>query len=148
MNLSKIRALTRWLMHRVPPPEGRAGHWSEVSLLLTDDEGMIPLNEAYFDKSTPTDVISLHYAPMPGEDGWSGEVVVNVERAMQEGQRRGSVTHELALYIAHGCQHLGGASDHTPLLRARMRRKELGWLTEAQARGHLANLLREESIPV
>ena len=37
---------------------------------------------------------------------------------------------ELALYLAHGCDHLTGADDATPAGRARMRRRELGWLRE------------------
>jgi rRNA maturation RNase YbeY len=117
-------------------------------VVLLDDAGMAPANTSFFGTSYATDVISAHYEPMPGETGWTGEILVNAERALVEGSRRGSVAHELALYIAHGCQHLGGAADSTPMLRARMRRTELRWLREAHARGYLSELIKKDALPV
>jgi ssRNA-specific RNase YbeY (16S rRNA maturation enzyme) len=64
-------------------------------------------------------------------------VFVNAERARAEGLRRGGVADELALYIAHGCDHLAGASDRTPAGRARMRRREQAWLAEARRLGYV-----------
>lgn len=107
-------------------PERR---WDEISIAILDDEGIAPVNIRYFDRARPTDVISLAYPPVIDGDGWVGEVVVNAERALQEGRRRpGGWRRELALYIAHGCDHLSGADDSTPPLRRKMRRRELAWL--------------------
>jgi ssRNA-specific RNase YbeY (16S rRNA maturation enzyme) len=39
---------------------------------------------------------------------------------------------ELALYIAHGFDHLSGADDDTPARRAAMRRTEMRWLAGLQ----------------
>lgn len=106
--------------------------WSELSLVLTDDSGITELNQTYFNKSHPTDVISFCYPPMPGGDaGYTGEVIVNVQRAAEVGPEHEGSSNELALYIAHGCHHLTGASDHTPALRDAMRRQELVWLESA-----------------
>lgn len=111
-------------------PDGQ--QWGMVSLTLTDDSGMAAANRAYFGKNLPTDVISCAYAPLPGEDGlFTGEVIVNVQRALEEGRRRGGVDAELALYIAHRCQHLAGRDDLTPAGRAAMRRCEKAWLQRA-----------------
>ncbi len=103
--------------------------WDEVSIAILDDEGITPVNIQYFDRAKPTDVISLAYHPVIPTEGWVGEIIVNAERALQEGGRRkGGWRKELALYIAHGCDHLSGAADSTPELRRKMRRRELAWL--------------------
>jgi len=46
-------------------------------------------------------------------------------------RRAGGPDRELALYLAHGCDHLAGADDATPRQRAAMRRRELRWLRAA-----------------
>jgi len=114
--------------------------WAEVVLTLTDDDGITPVNAAFFSRPRATDVISATYRPMPGERLGHAEVFVNVQRAWKLGKTPGRAARELALYIAHGCQHLTGASDHTPQLRAAMRRNELAWLREADRLGYIAGL--------
>ena len=105
--------------------------WRELTVILTDDAGIAPLNHLIMRHEGPTDVISQRYEPLPGEpDGMRGELLVNVERAWQVGSRRHgwSTSRELALYIAHGCDHLNDAEDATSAGRQRMRRRELRWL--------------------
>lgn len=109
--------------------------WREVTLILVDDAGIAPLNLRIMRHAGPTDVITQRYEPFPGEpDGVIGEIIVNVERAWQVGARRGnwSTSRELALYIAHGCDHLNDADDSTPARRQRMRRRELRWLARVR----------------
>lgn len=117
--------------------------WREVTLILTDDAGIAPLNRAIMRHEGITDVITQRYEPLPGEpDGVIGEVIVNVERAWQvEGRKRGwTASRELALYIAHGCDHLNDEDDATPADRRRMRQRELRWL----ARIHVPDSLFRE----
>jgi rRNA maturation RNase YbeY len=115
-----------------------------LDILLTDDAGIIAANRAVFGRDYVTDVISLAYPPMPGEAGASGELVINVELAAREGRRRaGGPDRELALYLAHGCDHLAGADDATPRQRATMRRRELGWLRAAAGAALIPGLFRE-----
>lgn len=88
-----------------------------------------------------TDVVAQSYATVPGVCGASAEVVLNAERARAEGQTRpGGAARELALYLAHGLDHLAGSDDRTPALRRAMRRRETRWLDSAPAafRGILA----------
>ena len=100
--------------------------------MLVDDEGITQTNREYFGKNRPTDVISFRYDPIPGEaDEISGDLVVNIDRAIQEGTSRGNIDHELALYIAHGFNHLSGAEDDTPEKRKKMRATETAWLRKA-----------------
>lgn len=82
-----------------------------------------------------TDVVTQRYLAMPGVDtgGDEGEIIVNAERAAQEGARRkGGAARELALYIAHGMDHLAGFDDATPAERQAMRRREMNWLAALQ----------------
>ena len=110
--------------------------------MLVDDEGITRTNREYFGKNRPTDVISFRYDPVPGEDpAYGGDLVVNVDRAIQEGTARGSVDRELAFYIAHGFDHLSGAEDDTPEKRAKMHATETAWLREADEEGLLDGLV-------
>jgi rRNA maturation RNase YbeY len=118
--------------------------WRELTVLLTDDAGMAPFNQAIMRHDGPTDVITQRYETLPGEPaGLIGELIVNVERAWQVGRQRRawSPGQELALYLAHGCDHLNGADDASPADRQRMRRRELGWLRRLGAPHHA--LLRQ-----
>jgi rRNA maturation RNase YbeY len=119
------------------------GPWNELSLALCDDTTMAAVNCRHLGRPHSTDVISFRFDPMPGEPGGpSGEILVNVECAVRRlclGSRWESsswnASHELALYIAHGCDHLTGADDARQADRIRMRRRELRWLREAKDQG-------------
>jgi len=115
--------------------------WAEVSVVLTDDAGIASVNRTFLDHARATDVITFTLLPMPGGGaGTSGEIYLNVERAMGEGARRDGATDELALYLAHGCDHLAGANDRTVMERRRMRRRELLWIRRARQDGLMAGL--------
>ena len=124
--MTKVRRLQR----------GRS--WDELSIAVMDDEGIAAVNTAYLGRPGPTDVISFAYPPPAEGLNWCGEVVVNLQRALEEGGRRGDVVKEFALYIAHGCDHLSDADDNTPSRRRRMRRRELRWLEEIEYRDIIA----------
>ncbi|QHI68853.1 rRNA maturation RNase YbeY [Tichowtungia aerotolerans] len=132
INLPKLRRLTNKLADCLVQADPDT-EWSEVSVLLTDDDGIIPANREYFGKNRPTDVISFRCEPVPGEGGTTGDLIVNVECALREGPAHDGPDAELALYIAHGFDHLSGADDNTPQKRAAMRRTEKRWLAALQS---------------
>ena len=133
-----IRQLSRWLLGRILPT---TESWSEMAVLFTDHDGIIPVNRSCFSKNGVTDVLSLTYTPATGNPGrFSGEIVVNAEMALEKGPSHDGCTHELALYIAHGIHHLAGASDRTPALRSKMLRQERAWVREAAQNGLLEKL--------
>lgn len=116
--------------------------WGDILLLFLDDRGIAAANAAVFGRAEPTDTLSQPYAPEPADGGrWSAEVLINAERARREGSRRaGGPARELALYLAHACQHLAGDEDATPAARRRMRARENAWLREAAGAGLLRGL--------
>jgi len=103
-----------------------------------DDTGITEVNETLLHHEGPTDVITVRYHAIPGEpeQGDVAELYVNVERAAQLSRRRWSAGHELALYLAHGCDHLAGEDDASLVQRIRMRMRELRWLREAKREGY------------
>jgi probable rRNA maturation factor len=114
-----------------------AVNWVECSVVLVGHREMIALNERALKHEGTTDVITFQYPTAPGEQpaGRRGEIVINVEEADEVAARRGApAMQEVALYLAHGCQHLGGADDATPRERAAMSRRQNRWLKAA----HLA----------
>lgn len=116
--------------------------WTELSLALTDHLQMTAVNTTFLEAHRTTDVISFAYPPHPpATDGYAGDVIVNVEQAIEVGPQEGGVAEELALYIAHGCHHLTGADDATPTQRRRMRRIELEWLRQAAERNLIDPIL-------
>ncbi|WFB35007.1 rRNA maturation RNase YbeY [Kiritimatiellota bacterium B12222] len=123
-------ALTRyalWIMEQVTAlaPEIQ---WQELSMVLTDDS-IRSLNQEWFGKDTVTDVISFAYPEAPA----TGEIIVNLQQAMEEGKLRDSADEELSLYIAHGCHHLMGAEDDTPERKNAMLTLENQWVTSFKA---------------
>ncbi|WP_168433236.1 rRNA maturation RNase YbeY [Pontiella sulfatireligans] len=137
----KLQKLADWLGQKLeaktaPEP------WSEVCIVLIDDDGITQTNREYFGKNRPTDVISFRYDPVPGEDdALSGDLIINVDRAVLEGTARGDADYELALYTAHGFDHLSGAEDDTPEKHKKMRATETAWLRKAKAEGLIDGLL-------
>ena len=130
--------LARFFMQRAARVNPRI-QWGDVSLVLVDDSVMLQVNQQFLGRDATTDVISFRYASVPGErlDQSSGEVIVNAQEAQRYELRRGGAICELALYMAHGCNHLTGAEDDSPAKRRRMRQRELRWLRQARALGLL-----------
>ena len=116
--------------------------WAEISILFTDNPGIQALKKAYFNLDEVTDVISVRYERLPGETGYTGEIIVNVQRALEVGPSHQSADHELALYLAHGCDHLCGEDDSTPEEKRRMRARETRWLKAADQQELLNGLIK------
>lgn len=152
-DLPTLKRLASWLMARPGADPAGGAPWASLLIVLTDDAGMRALHARWMGSETDTDVLSGHYEALPGEPpGRSAEIVINVERAARlgprlwarsrgTGNRRQAGARELALYLAHGCDHLRGADDATATEQRRMRRRELRWLREAQRLGLLKGLL-------
>jgi len=134
--------------------------WKEMSTVLTDNAGIKLFNQKHLARSEVTDVISFRYNPIPGDNGmYSSEIIVNVQRAAEKGNRlrrrsneipadtgrcsrpNWDGSRELALYIAHGCNHLTGETDYDRAGQLRMRRRELRWLKQAGTCGLLHDLI-------
>ncbi len=131
LHIANLKATALALAHkaerRAHPPQP----WQEITIHLLDDATIAPVNAVIMNHHGPTDVITQSYLPLPGEDaGLTAELFINVEQAWHSAPNRTgwSPDHELALYLAHGLDHLSGATDDTPTAQRAMRRRELTWL--------------------
>lgn len=133
-------ALTRFLIDCAFPLNNQRPF--EITLTLVDHKRIRPLKQRYWKQNVTTDVITFTYdAPPPAPAGARiGDLIVNVQQAVEVGPRLGGEIHELALYLAHGLDHLTGADDADPSQRLAMRRRELAWLRRACAAGLLCNV--------
>ena len=127
-----------------------------VCLTLSDDAELAALNTEHMGKEGPTDVLSFPLLPPsafpehpgqdpaargtveafplpPGEALHLGDIVVSVERAIEQAETGGggqsndmrwSPSDELRLLITHGGLHLCGWDHAEPEERAAMRRLE------------------------
>ena len=126
VRLPAVRRLIQALAHRAFPAEAP---FAELAIVLTDDAAMPAYKAGCFGLRVQTDVVAQAYAAVPGVCAATAELVVNAERARAEGRRRpGGPARELALYLAHGLDHLAGADDDVPARRRAMRRRETAWL--------------------
>lgn len=101
--IKKIKKLAGAAMKRL----GLKGR--ELSILLTDNEGIRVLNKAYRKKDKPTDVLSF---PMDGDADLLGDIVISIEKAAEQADEfRVSEAEELARLVSHGLLHLIG-HDH------------------------------------
>lgn len=97
----------------------------EVTVILVDDAGIAPINEAAVGHQGATDVITMPFEAMPGAPA-SAEIVIDAEMALS--QRPEDPLLELAFYLAHAFDHLAGHDDATPASRTSMHRREWRWL--------------------
>ncbi|MGD9612340.1 MAG: rRNA maturation RNAse YbeY [Kiritimatiellia bacterium] len=126
VRLPAVRRLIRTLARRAFPAEPP---FAELAVVLTDDAAMPAYKAGCFGVRVQTDVVTQAYAAVPGVCAATAELVVNAERARAEGRGRpGGPARELALYLAHGLDHLAGADDDVPARRRAMRRRETAWL--------------------
>jgi probable rRNA maturation factor len=96
--------------------EGAEG---EVTLVITDDEGIQELNRDFLGKDAPTDVLAFSaredggpFLTAPDAGGYLGDVIVSYPRAVAQAEDQGHpVERELDLLIVHGLLHLLGY-DH------------------------------------
>ena len=112
----------------------------DITLILADDASIAPVNKAAVGHVGATDVITMVYPSLPGEEpGDSAEIVLNVECAWKQGGGGTGADRELAFYLAHAFDHLAGHDDATPAERTSMHRREWRWL---KAVGPLPALFR------
>lgn len=110
--------------------------WSDVSVVIADHELMTSVNREFTGDDCTTDVLSFCMPPMPGEQElYAGELFVNAEISFERKPK--DFKRELALYVAHGCDHLMDEDDSDLPSRKRMRNRELRWLREADRLGLL-----------
>lgn len=100
----------------------------QVTLVITDDEGIRALNRDYVGLDTPTDVLAFSaqedggsFVVAPGAGEYLGDVIISYPRAVAQAQEQGhAVDQELCLLTIHGMLHLLGHNHETERDQAAM----------------------------
>ncbi|MCX7819307.1 MAG: rRNA maturation RNase YbeY [Kiritimatiellae bacterium] len=119
----------------------RRRRWAEVTLILLNDRAISRAHARCFGAPQSTDVISQAYRPDAISAEWCGEILVNVAAALRRSKNPAGASRELALYVAHGCDHLTGGRDDTPARRRAMLARNRRALKAARAAGLSLHLL-------
>lgn len=115
---------------------------SEATVIIVDDKGCAPINEAAVGHQGPTDVITLTYDQLPGEpDGITAEIILNAQCAWNQGGGAVGADREIAFYLAHAFDHIAGYDDASPAERTSMHRREWRWL---KAFGDIGKILERK----
>lgn len=127
-----------------------------VSLIITGDALIRIIHEQSMGSRETTDVITLAYAATPSTPA-TAEIFVNAQLAARCGADRSALdlidgevhgswspAHELALYIAHGFDHLAGNDDTSAAGFKSMRKREIGWVRQAHALGLVDGIIMDE----
>ncbi|MBN1658692.1 MAG: rRNA maturation RNase YbeY [Anaerolineae bacterium] len=105
--------------------EGLGG---EVTIVITDDQGIQELNRDFLGRDRPTDVLSFSaregdasFVSAPEVIDYWGDVIVSYPRASEQAAEQGhSVERELKLLVVHGVLHLLGYDHEEEEDRAEM----------------------------
>jgi len=96
-----------------------------ISIVLTNNEVISRINNEYFGKKSPTDVISFSLPDKFDPDKISGEIVISIEEVISNSRKYHSGSaEELMRYIIHGLLHLKGLNDSTSSQRVKMKKEE------------------------
>ena len=126
MALKTLRGMAREVLRGLGCHED-----AELSILLTDNEGIRALNRRYLDRDRPTDVLSF---PMwdfnselrtPNSELILGDVVISIEKARKQAEELGvTMDEELSRLLVHGILHLFGFDHEKSSKEAQRMKKE------------------------
>ena len=96
-----------------------------ISVLVTDDNGIWAMNRDYRNVDRPTDVLS--FPSSEGEelssvpDDFLGDIAISIDRAKAQAEEYGhSFERELSFLTVHGCLHILGYDHMTDEERQEM----------------------------
>jgi probable rRNA maturation factor len=100
----------------------------EVTVVITDDEGIRELNRDFMGEDEATDVLSFPaqedggpFIAAPGSDDYLGDVVISYTRAAAQAlEQEHPLERELDLLAVHGVLHLLGYDHAEPEEKAEM----------------------------
>ena len=99
----------------------------ELSILVTDDDGIHALNAKWRGVDAPTDVLSFAFDEVAERAEWMplGDVILNIDRADLQRHEHGlTLEQELIYLLIHGFCHLRGFDHAEPDESARMKAEE------------------------
>lgn len=113
---------TKKLVNRVLKTEKKV---AELSIVFIDNKMIKEMNKTFLGHNYATDVLSFDYHEPSSKNTITGEIIVSVEMAVKQAQKRGySIEGEIALYLIHGLLHLLGYDDRQKRDAKKMHQRE------------------------
>ena len=98
---------------------------STLSLVIVDDARIRDINNRYFHKNQPTDVICFNLKDKFDPCATFGEIIISTQAAIENSKLFSTkIQDEFTLYLIHGLLHLVGFKDKTTLQKKKMQKKE------------------------
>lgn len=95
----------------------------EIIINFITEKEITKINKSYLNHNYPTDIITFSYAPP--SDKIEAEIFISLQIVKKNSKiYKVSFKNELMRVIIHGCLHLAGYNDKTPLEVELMRQKE------------------------
>src|SRR3989338_7930509 len=80
-----------------------------ININIVGDKDIKVLNNKYFERNYPTDVLSFNFNQVVDGEYYLGDVVVNKDQAERQCKDYGNdLEHEISELVAHGVLHLLG----------------------------------------
>ncbi len=114
-----------------------------LTIMITDDEEMIDMNQRYRGINKTTDVLAFgaNFTDPDLESRYLGDVVISFPQAEKQALKRGhAVEEELQLLVVHGVLHLLGYDHHTQT------GKEAMWAIQSRVLTELGLSIKVEEI--
>lgn len=113
-----LEKMVNWILQ-----QNHQEHSWTITIVFVDDSFIIEQNQKYFNKSTPTDVISFNLSD--SEDEPEGEIYISVDTAKRNADYyQVTLDNEMLRLVAHGVYHLLNHNDTTPEEKDNMSRLE------------------------
>lgn len=138
------------------PERNLLSGFGEITVVFAGDKVMTRVHRDAMGTDGPADVVTIPYDASPVTPA-SAEIYVNVDLACERGVDRSGIElirsettgewspeHELALYVAHGLDHLAGGGDASKAGFKAMREREIKWVRKAEKAGLLKNIFKPE----
>jgi|SRR5579884_1627590 len=128
---AEIERLVPFVLRR----EGAKGEWA-IAVVLTDNAHLQALHREFMGIDTPTDVMSFPVSEEPTGPERGGDVVVSVQRAIEQAPEFGTTpAEEVRFLVVHGLLHLLGWLDGTEAERSAMHLRQSELLRAFRAAG-------------
>ncbi len=125
----------------------------EISILITDNNGILELNKTYRNVNSPTNVLSFPMQEGQFSDitpGLLGDVVISCETAQNEANKANiTIDERMSQLLIHGILHLLGFNHENDELDAReMENKSLEILRQVESNKDLNSFRKYKEINI
>ncbi len=120
LDTEKIRELARTVLNSENVDESTG-----INIMFVRDPLIRKFNLEYFNKDSPTDVISFPDVEIDKVNNSAGDIIISVDRALEFSSENSiGINEELSRYIIHGILHCLGFEDTNSEKKRKMLKRQ------------------------